>query len=311
MFLLSCGGWYVGNTAVLEWLARFDEPCYLKGDFHELRKPNGIYDCIIDVNIQDKLKISKSLIIHHIKGIARSVLCLLGLSKRRGHGYELKYNMYLLVSLLKYHFKLQIVKTQSLNWEEEFWRKSFSKMGRFLDKSSTDLLLQNPIYYDEISPEHASIWRSIFIDKKLFFVTRDPIDQFIEIYNKGELEYGETKFRSGTEGLTPIETFFIICKRTYQSRLKMLEEYSPSELAVISFENFASMSPNLEKQMKVFFNITSIEKSKFDFDYTKSNISLKTKYPSVYNLIKSHQVEIDELYEYKDKLESTDHFLKT
>jgi hypothetical protein len=308
MFILSCGGWYVGNSAVIEWLSRYPQFYYLKGDFHELRSINGIYDCIAAPDRILKWKWILILIIHHIKGIFRSILESFRQKKRTTHGYILKYNITMLIILLGYFFH-SIFNFRDKKQDIKFWRDKLIILSQRLGRNSSELILQNPIYYDNIAPEHIKIWREIFNIKKIIFVTRDPVDQFIDIYNHGELRYGQTRFRHGTKGLNEVETYFKICRRTYESRLKMLREYSVDELCIINFERFSQLSNVDEKALKKFFKINTRAISSFDFSYTESNTNLALRYPEIGDLLKPYEKELDELYVLKEMLDESAHSL--
>jgi hypothetical protein len=48
MNVINIGGWYVGNTAILDWMDGFEELAFIKGDFAVARLEYGIMDMISD-----------------------------------------------------------------------------------------------------------------------------------------------------------------------------------------------------------------------------------------------------------------------
>lgn len=308
--VLSLGGWYVGNSAVLDWLDSFSSFYYLKGDFHDLRKCGGVYDCILESNLDKKVGYINNEIRHFSKGLLRPSKAFINkilFNKKANHASLFNYNTHMLTSYFLFKNKCNNLDFNQL----EFWEERLKNLLKLAKGREENLVLQNPIYYDDISPEHKRIWRGLFIEPKMFFVHRDPIDQFVQIYLANDLAYGNTKFRAGTEGMNQVERFFCISKRTYLSRLKMLKDYSPEQLGVISFEKFAYANLNEQNRIKLFFNIDHNCKTtkKFDFDRTKGNVELGKINPAICKLLDGYSEQLKELYALREQLITSSHSL--
>ncbi len=308
MIILSLGGWYVGNSAVLDWLSGYPDNCFLKGDLHEFRNESGLYDLILTEG--KDLKVLRANLMYHFKGMVRGILNLfgsfIGRQINKNHSYSFKYNFIIFVEILRFFSKSKFEKKiDSIN----YWKSFFDNSMKRFDKVSNALVLQNPVYYDDVSPKHIKVWRTIFNNKKIVFVHRDPIDQFIDIFRANDLAYGPSKFREGTKNLNNIQRFFYIVRKTYVSRIKLLNEFSKNELVVIDFEKFAFSKCQKEKiySLESFFDIGTTRTNSFDFEYTQNNVNMSKKYPEIASLLTDYQDEIEEINKLRRMLSSTEH----
>lgn len=65
MHIINIGGWYVGNSAILDWMDGFEELAYIKGDLNLLRLEDGIMGMISAEDSKKKLELI-SLQMHKI-----------------------------------------------------------------------------------------------------------------------------------------------------------------------------------------------------------------------------------------------------
>ncbi|GAC10540.1 hypothetical protein [Paraglaciecola chathamensis] len=306
MTVLSLGGWYVGNSAVLDWLDGFSSYYYLRGDFHDLRKYGGLYDCIVEKDHQRKCQIVDSELKHFCKGLLRPTKAFFNKSingKVPNHPSLLNYNILMLFNYLTFRVHIRNKDFDQL----AFWKKRLAMLTKISDNRDAKLVLQNPTYYDDIAPEHSAIWRELFENPKMFFVHRDPVDQFVQIYLADDLKYGNTRFRAGTENLNPVERYFYITKRTYISRINMLKKFPPNQLAVINFEKFAYASDEAIKPIRDFFDICSEREFNFNFEMTRGNVGLSKKNENVVHHLKEYSGQLEELYQLRNELSAAEH----
>ncbi len=301
MYILSLGGWYVGNSAILEWLSRYKEVKFLKGDLHEFRNDTGIYDLVRGGNRQYKLIFK--IILRHTRWLVKSLLNeikkKLSLKFDKNHSFSIEYNLKIILVVLRFLFSFEKGYNESISFWSEYFNNDFFPKSDYI-------VLQNPSYYDDISPNNKEIWRAIFGEFKIIFVTRDPIEQFIDCYLNKELVFKDTKFRSGTECFNELDTFLYIAKRTYLSRIEMLNEFGPDVLSIISFESFAYLDSNSEVKIEDYFGLSKNENlDKFDFNYTQSNTILREVHPDLAAKIECRKSDLDELYTLKRILDNS------
>ncbi|WP_224798286.1 hypothetical protein [Idiomarina abyssalis] len=283
--ILSVGGWYVGNSAVIEWLDGFDDYKLLKGDLHELRNPGYLFDYISSCNVMHKSKFFINIFIFSLKGILRS---LIAHSLRKKIGSLKKYN-------LSYHLKILILLILSLpilfsySLQVKLWRKLFVNR-------KYQYILQNPIFYDDIRPEHSKLWREIFNNSKILVVTRSPIEQFIDISLHNEFHDRKSPFRQGTEGMSSIEKFETIVLRTYEQRINLAKEFGNKVVCVVSFEKFVNQDENEINRLRSFFAIVGEKRnSAFEFSKSKKNACLSKSHRDIADDILSKPLTIENI----------------
>lgn len=283
--ILSVGGWYVGNSAVIEWLDGFDGYKLLKGDLHELRNPGYLFDYISSCNLMHKSKFFMNIFLFSFKGIFRSVVAHLfrknvGSLKKYNLSYHLKILTLLILSLpILFNYSLQI----------KLWRKLFVNR-------KYQYILQNPIFYDDIRPEHSKLWREIFINSKILLVTRSPVEQFVDISLHNEFHDGKSPFRQGTEGMSSVEKFETIVLRTYEQRINLAKEFGEKVVCVVSFEQFVNQDENEINRLKNFFAIAKEKRnSEFEFSKSKKNACLSKSHGDIADTILSKPVIIENI----------------
>jgi len=319
MNIINIGGWYVGNTALLDWLDGFKGVHYHKGDFDVLREPDGIMDIIAEDNI-----INKQIYIDNLKR-----KCLVNLFRSAKHKVG-KYtkNLFLKVkptsynSDLTFHLKLYIrlrnfqimLKTFEKSDEIKFWKHWLETLIDVNKKEIDTVFFQNPIYYDEMFDAHKTIWPILFEPYKIIFVHRSPLDQFSDIVESGSHLISDTKrFHGDTENLDPADRFLYISRKIYQARIRMVKEYDPSNLLIVSFEDFILNHDFVSKQILHFLNIkedTINNQKRFDIKKSAQNIEKWKHNKEMNDLLIDKPYIMKELESYREILQALPHSTK-
>jgi hypothetical protein len=313
MNILNAGGWYVGNTAILDWMDGFDELAVVKGDCNIIRLDNGIMDMIAQDEIENKLDM--------IRIQKKSCLYGIYLSCKHKVGQYTKnilkpkvspsHNLYIKFYTTYYHYLKNYEKLLSEGdtfSEIEYWKKWLSTLPKLdsNDKNYQSVVYQNPFFYDETYLGHKAVWPKLFSPHKMIFVHRDPLDQFSDIVNSGShFNSSWPRFHGDTEDIHPADRFFEISKKIYNARLRMAEDYTSDELIIFSFEDFINNHEQLVIKLKVFLNITEYQSSRNDrFSLAKSrkNIANGKNNEKVTELLQGKDYIIEELNELRNRL---------
>jgi hypothetical protein len=317
MNIINSGGWYVGNTAVLDWMDGFDEISFIKGDFHISRLENGIMDMISVKDLEQKnymisknkidcylgaYKISRNFIGRYTKNILKS---------RQEAAYNLRpayyFNFY--KALCVYERKI----TENDFDEVRFWRSWLNDLADKLSVKSNFRynVFQNPFFYDETFDGHSDLWPELFYPFKLVFVHRDPLDQFTDIVLSGShIDTSSPRFHGGTESLHPADRFLEISKKVYKARLKIASEKSADELIVFSFEDFLLNHDRVASGIKNFFKISTDRdpnNRRFDLNKSLRNIGNGKHNEAVLELLDGKEYVMMELDILRKKLSSLPH----
>lgn len=314
--ILNVGGWYVGNSAILDWMDGFEELCFIRGDFNVARVENGIMDIICEKNIRKKEKIIKALKWQCFLGLYRCIryrfrkVCL----ERKMDftvDYDLRFSFqFSLFKALNYYKKKPHVTHED---EVFFWQNWLSKLSNKHSKNGQSklIVLQNPFFYNETFTGHEGTWEKLFSPFKLVFVHRDPYDQLLDIINSGAyLDHSWPRFHGETEELHPIVRFHFIAKKIYEARLRMARLYSPEQLLIVSFESFVLEHDAVADRVKKFLGI---DKEKINYarnfnpDRSAKNIGNGKKDKFLLELINGKEELLEELNEYRKALDELPH----
>ncbi|POC14869.1 hypothetical protein [Vibrio vulnificus] len=303
MMILCIGGWFSGNSAILDFLSSNSDIKYLRSDFDVLRKKSGIIDLIIEEDLREKNKVIISNLKYSILKLISAVKFNVGryskhlLKSNDFHSereYRLRYddhvsfNTKFIIYMLSYFFKLNFLSIDNDN-EIKHWRKW---LNSFREKPNQKVIFCNPIYYDNFEPSHSFVWRRLFEPCKLLLVHRDPLDQFCDIYQKnGMVDTSVVRFFSGTEELSPVERFLHIVKKIHRARIELIYEKKSDDLLLVSFEDFIENNNYVVDQINKFLFIDSNnyrESKFFDIERSRKNINIFKKNSVVSSLVEQH-----------------------
>lgn len=314
MNIINIGGWYVGNSAILDWMDGFDELAFIKGDFNIARLENGIMDMILckdkDIKLSminyNKMLCYKSIYLLTRRFIGKYTKHLLKSKKSVNSHYDY-FNFYKLLYLTLKKYEKKILNNSSFD-EVVFWKDFLSNLPS-LDskyKKYKHIVYQNPFFYDETFDGHKEIWPQLFHPYKMMFIHRDPLDQFSDIVNAGgHLMTSWARFHGGTEHMHPADRFLTIAKKLYSARLRMAEKCDKNNLVIFSFEDFLKNHERVVDKLKPFLDITSERdplNKRFVLEKSLKNIGKGKHNIEALNLLKEKNYVIDELNMYRDKL---------
>lgn len=262
--VLNAGGWYVGNTAILDWMDGFDDLTVVKGDFNVTRYENGIMDIIAEKKIPKKIAMIRSQKLLCIKSIYYVSRIKIGDYTKRLLKPKTKHSYYAHYTFFKLYYEYLVKHEKSLLlkdyfdevklWKEFLYKQSFVACNKI--KSKKNIIYQNPYFYSETFSKHEAIWPELFFPYKSIFIYRDPIDQFSDIVNNGaHLDTSWPRFHAGTENLDPAERFLTISKKIFKSRMEISKNLGKDELLIISFEDFLQKHEEVSKKLKDFLSI--------------------------------------------------------
>lgn len=308
MYIINSGGWYVGNSAVIEWLSNLNDVSYVHGDLNVFRLEGGIMDMIS----QDNYKTKRALIYKNKLACARGVAYALkhksiniwknGFTSLKGMEYYFKFRYY------KCFYKALSLYEKSLeqqNFDEySYWREWLKEISQLFSKNSNSnyTVLQNPFFYDETFDGHKHIWPQLFKPYKLIFVHRDPLDQLSDIIATGAINDSSwLRFHGNTGELDPLERFCAISKKLYNGRLGLLSNHSNKDIIVVGFEEFIQDHVRVSKKILDFLGLHE-HVSKWDASMSLKNIGKGRLDPKVIQLIKGREDAIDEILELRKRL---------
>jgi len=311
--VINIGGWYVGNTAILDWMDGFDELAFVKGDFNITRLENGIMDMLTEperfkkiemINIQKKACYKGLYTVSRIF-IGRYTKHLLNFKSSPRYNGHLKFHKDLYEYLSRYEEKL----ISRENFDEiALWKGWLARLP-LLDsghKNFKHTVYQNPFFYDDTFDGHKTIWPKLFSPYKLIFVHRDPLDQFADIVNaKDHTLVYSPRFHGGTETMHPADRFLAISNKIYNARFKMAENYTKDELVIFSFEDFLQEHERVTKGLKYFLDINTKRDPKnrrFILKSSLKNIGKGKFNKEVTSLLKDKSYVMDELNELRKQL---------
>lgn len=315
MNVINIGGWYVGNTAVLDWLDGFDELAFVKGDFNVTRLENGVMDMIAVTDKNKKL----TMIAHQKKdcylGFYRVTKSFVGrytknlLKPRLSKSYNAHLGFFIDYYKFLSNYEKKIINNEVFD-EIEFWKCWLGTLPS-LDSSHkkfTQTVWQNPFFYDETFDGHKDIWPALFAPYKMIFVHREPLDQLADIVAKGDhLISSWPRFHGGTEEMHPADRYFTIAKKLYLARLRMAENYTKNDLVIFSFEDFLQEHDRVTKSLKLFLGIKGSRdpnNKRFVRENSIKNIGKGENNLEVLKLLEGKPYILRELNELRDKLSS-------
>jgi hypothetical protein len=312
--VINAGGWYVGNTAILDWLDGFDEVGYIKGDLNICRQENGIMDILAVKAVDQKieiLKIIKKDCIFSSRIILKSFVgrYTKHFSKRvkpRPYNTSFRYYKDLYSFANRYIYFLTIKK----NFDEydycQKWIYSLVLRRAQADTEIKTIVYQNPFFYKETFSGHEEVWPRLFNPYKLIFVHRDPLDQLFDIVNSGDhLLASWSRFHGDTSHLDPIGRFFEISKKIYTARIRMAEQYDRSKLLIFSFEDFLLKHELVKNRIIDFLNITStrdVNNKRFVLKESLNNVGKGHSDKNIEKLLAGRDHVIDHLNSLRSEL---------
>ncbi|HCF7793923.1 TPA: hypothetical protein NIK96_002936, partial [Vibrio cholerae] len=313
MNIINIGGWYVGNSAILDWMDGFEELAFVKGDFNIARLENGVMDMIAEENTTEKLKmikLQKQQCIKNLYSVTRSFVGrytkhLLKPKIQPSHSSYLRFHTVLYKYL--YRYENNVLKSDSFD-EILFWKGWLATLPKLdsAHKKNTHTVYQNPFFYDETFSGHKDIWPKLFSPYKMIFVHRDPLDQFSDIVNSGShLNTSWSRFHGGTENMHPADRYFSIAKKLYSARLRMAENLTKKDLVIFSFEEFLKNHERVTAELKSFLNITSERdpnNKRFVIEQSLKNIGNGQRNNDALMLLDGKDYILEELNNLRDKL---------
>ncbi|WFE68808.1 hypothetical protein P8S54_00480 [Thiomicrospira sp. R3] len=313
MNIINIGGWYVGNTAILDWMDGFEELAFVKGDFNVTRLEGGIMDMMAEKDINRKLQLINNQKKESIKGLARAFKSLVGrytkhiMKPRMSPSYNGHFRFH--SDYLKYLSRYENMLKAGEKFDEiNFWQNWLSTLPK-LDsghKNYKHIVYQNPFFYDETYAGHKDIWPQIFSPYKMIFVHRDPLDQFSDIVNSGgHLNVSWPRFHGGTENMHPADRYFSIAKKLYTARLRMAENLTKDDLVIFSFEDFLQNHERVTTELKSFLDISSERNQnnkRFVREKSLKNIGKGQHNQEALKLLENKKYVLDELNELRNKL---------
>lgn len=315
--IITAGGWYVGNTAILDWLDGFENLRYIKGDFNICRQENGIMDILSADSETEKLKMLKvikkdcllSFRILIRTFIGRYTKHLFKRVKPKPFNTEFSYYKELYIFADKYIDSL--VSGDKFD-EYEYCRQwmqeiaTNSKNINSVDKANVSVVFQNPFFYDQTYSGHSQVWPRLFQPYKLIFVHRDPLDQFFDIISSGDhLISSWPRFHGDTVDLHPADRFLNISKKIYQARIEMLKGYSNNDVLVFSFEDFLLKHEVITTRLEHFIGDCGkrdVNNNRFVLDESLQNIGRGHKSEELLRLLEGKEYVMDELNALRNEL---------
>lgn len=315
MNIINIGGWYVGNSAVLDWMDGFEELAFVKGDFNITRLEGGIMDMIAEQDVNKKIEYATLQKIKCYLGLARVFKSFVGrytknlMKPRISPSYSGHFGFHTV--LLKYLKRYEYLLKNNKEFDEiAFWQGWLSTLP-ILDsnfKNYKHTVYQNPFFYDETFEGHKDVWPQLFAPYKMIFVHRDPLDQFSDIVNKNDhLLTSWPRFHGGTENMHPADRFLTIAKKLYTARLRMAENLTEENLVIFSFEDFLREHERVASRLKEFLNIKSardINNRRFVRDISIKNIGKGKQNQKVLELLEGKPYVMQELNYLRDKLQN-------
>ena len=313
MNIINIGGWYVGNTAILDWMDGFEELAFIKGDFNITRLEGGIMDMIAEQDVDNKLAYIDIQKKQCYLGAGRALKIFVGrytkhfLKPKQSPSYLGHFSFH--TTLYKFLNRYENLLKRSENFDEIAFWQSWLSTNPSLDsghKRYKHTVYQNPFFYDETFDGHKDIWPKLFSPYKMIFVHRDPLDQFSDIVNKGDhLLASWPRFHGGTENMHPADRFFTISKKLYTARLRMAESLTKEDLVVFSFEDFLYEHERVTNNLKEFLKIESkrdINNRRFVRDDSIKNIGKGKDNTKAAELLRGKPYIMQELNELRYKL---------
>jgi hypothetical protein len=329
MNILCQGGWFVGQSALLDWLDGFEEVHLVPGEHELFRRENGIFDLLAENDTVKKVEFIDVMKNNAVKDIYRVIKSFIafksGYAKRRLYATEIitrwenkktAYHYTTTHALIWRYLSIErrkLLGNQSFN-EIEHWKSWLSRFNHIgLKKKSPGLYVHhNPFFYKETFSSHENVWPNFFDPFKLIFIYRDPIDQFADIIRYKAYIPMEHRFYYGKEHLHAADRFFELSKEIYMARLRMAKEYSPNQLIIFSFEDFLQKHQSISEQIKSFLGIHSkwdLNNKRFILEQSLQNIGKGKDNDVALSWLEERPYIMDELYKLHDQLSRLPHTL--
>lgn len=313
MNIINVGGWYGGNTAVMDWMRGFDEIAFVDGEFNILRLEGGIMDLIAEKDKSKKLKL-----IHLLKRecyigyykilrtfVARYTKNYFKTLPSKKHTGYLKFYRDLYSYLSNYE---NMIKKSALFDEVSFWKPWISSLGNlgYPHKKYNFTVFHNPFYYKEQFDGHYNIWPDLFSPYKMIFIHRDPLDQFTDIVKDGaHLKASVPRFHGETKDMHPADRFLHISKKIYLARIRLASLHTKNQLIIFSFEDFINKHDRVTSDLKCFLDIKSQrdpKNTRFVKEQSILNIGKGQFSEEVKSLLKGKPYVLCELNELRQQL---------
>jgi len=249
-FVINMGGWYVGNSAVVDFYSQNKEIEVVCGDLDFFREENGLIDFISN----------KTSIIKYAMFSTRFIFRAF----RRSF-------------ILRFIKRSQINNLKNINNKPIkliiFFIKSFnSKKNQSIKNlfSKEMVLLSNPTYYDNI--KKSDFFKLIPKNFAILFIFRNPKMQYLALSNDNQLKHNNTKFRENIGNVGSLDMYHALNKKIYIGRKLLLSNFYNS-VHLIRFESFVSSS---EYRKKISNNIGIKFIDNKILDTSKKNIFTRT-----------------------------------
>lgn len=317
MNIINVGGWYVGNSAILDWMGGVKEIAVIKGDFNIVRLENGIMDMISEQDKEKKLLMITYQQKQSYKGFYWASRMLIGRYTKRlfekktipsyyGH---FKFHKIFLKYLKEY--KDKVILGEPFD-EVVFWQSWLNTLPSLSSEKNNfeHIVYQNPFFYDTTYDGHSDIWPNLFGPYKMIFVHRDPLDQFSDIVNgNAHLDASWPRFHGDTKDMDPAERFLTISKKIFQARLEMADKHTENELIILSFEDFLQKHELVTSKLCTFLNLNPATlncSSNFDLSKSLKNVGVGKNNLKALSLLEGKDYILDELYSLREQLKSHD-----
>lgn len=312
--IINAGGWYVGNTAILDWLDGFEEVAYIKGDLNICRQENGLLDILAESRVEAKL-----VLLNKIK--KDSLFCAKNLTR----AFIGRYTKHLFkrVKPIPYSSSFSYYKSlynfcngyingimRHSDFDEiEYTRNWLHNLALISVESKAkvnNIVYQNPFFYSETFAGHDGVWEKLFNPYKLIFVHRDPVDQFCDIVRSGDHKLASwARFHGDTSSLHPVERFLVISKKIYTARIRIAKESTKNNLLIFSFEDFILDHETIACDLKNYLGINSERdhnNKRFLLSESKKNINKGQFDNKTIQLLSGRESAISEIRSMREEL---------
>lgn len=251
-FIINMGGWYVGNSAVVDFYSCDKKIEVVYGDLDFFREDNGLIDFISNKTTLINYILFSSRFI--CRAIRRSILIRFIKRSKKNN----------LKNINNKPIKLILFFIKSFNSKKNQTIKNlFSK---------DTVLLSNPLYYDNI--KKSDFFKFIPDDFVIIFVFRNPKMQYLALSNDNQLKHANSKFRKNVGNLNSIEMYHALNKKIFIGRKLMLSNFQKS-IHLIRFESFVCSS-EYRRKISNSIGIKFIDNS--ILDRSKRNIFTRSSF---------------------------------
>lgn len=307
IFIINAGGWFVGNSAVLEWLDGFPEVSFIPGDFDILREEGGLFDLIISTtersDVDNAFKEIKYFLWRKLFKLVKFRVADYTKYLFTTHRYSYKNHDRQFAFYYRLFRKVAYFEKNHQNIDiYGYWRDWIVEEARLFNpnKELKYVLLQNPFYYRSFAPHHEVVWKELFVNRKVIFVCRNHLDQYKTIKDAGQLIHTKhTPFRKGTETLNEKDRFFCLNTKLYESRIEFVQDRH-EEIMLVNFEDFVRELKS--KDLISFLGLNKNTNIYFDFNYSRKNVGISQQDQNAQDFYRENLIRFAELEGLKNKL---------